>query len=385
MSPTPDSSSGSSSNPLAALFDLPALDNTYGALMIGTYGGVLLFGITAHQAYRYFNMYPKDTWILKGLVIAVVIAEAFTAIISMHICYHSLVQDYLNPVALQYSDWTINIFPLMTGVTMVLSQSFFARRIWLVAPRFRPIVVVAGILCLAEMGFLASSTAKAFHSPTYDDFGHWQWLVSVGSTMAVSADTLLTVVLIIVLRKSRTGIKRTDSMISRMILYSVNTGLLTGIFNLLTMVFSYTETTNLIWVGFGITGAKFYGTTLLAALNSRQSLAERGAGLSNDTSPFGISGVPDPLAYRSNAMGERVNRRVPTELESGRSTDDQDSNDFVIELKRTELGAKVDSTTSLSGTAVPVSLDRRMPMATQHTFVGADRRTADEAQKASPV
>ncbi|KAJ2985400.1 hypothetical protein NUW54_g10164 [Trametes sanguinea] len=112
--------------------------------------------------------------------------------------------------------------------------------------------------------------------------------------MAVSADTLLTIALIIVLRKSRTGIKRTDSMISRMILYSVNTGLLTGIFNLLTMVNSYTETTNLIWVGFGITGAKFYGTTLLAALNSRQSLAERGAGRSNDTSPFGISGVPDP-------------------------------------------------------------------------------------------
>ncbi|KAL7283750.1 hypothetical protein ACG7TL_003187 [Trametes sanguinea] len=142
-------------------------------------------------------------------------------------------------------------------------------------------------------------------------------------------------------------------------------------------------------------------TVVLIILNSRQSLAERGAGLSNDTSPFGISGVPDP-SYRSNAMGERVNRRVPTEvrllypyclsgwliglfdyhypsrqLESGRSTDDQDSNDFMIELKRTELGA--------SGTTVPVSLDRRTPTTTQYTFVGADRRPVDEDQKAIPV
>ncbi|OSD00603.1 hypothetical protein PYCCODRAFT_1437192 [Trametes coccinea BRFM310] len=343
---------------LASLLEIPALDNTFGALLLGTFGGLLLFGVTANQAYRYFHMYTADGWVLKGLVTAVVIVETVTAILSMHVCYYYLVKNYLKPQVLLRGVWSIDVFPLLSGISMALSQSFFARRIWLVAPSYKPLVVVAIILCIAEIAFFIAGSVKAFIIPTYAQYEDSQWLVSAGSTMAVTADTLLTAVLIIVLRKSRTGVKRTDSMIDVMIMYSVNTGFLTGVFNLLSMLFSFTQKTNLIWIAFGIIGAKMYGTTLLAALNSRQSLAAHGRGISNETSPFGVSGISDP-SPPSNTIGHVPSHRVPASmLRPGHSTKEYDLNACAIELKATPLDASlsVDSTTS-AGAPVPVPLD----------------------------
>ncbi|KAH9895559.1 hypothetical protein C8Q73DRAFT_611340, partial [Cubamyces lactineus] len=47
---------------------LPALDNTYGALLLGTSFGLMLYGLTIHQTFRYTRLYPKDKLWLKILV-----------------------------------------------------------------------------------------------------------------------------------------------------------------------------------------------------------------------------------------------------------------------------------------------------------------------------
>ena len=44
------------------------LDITIGALLIGTFISVALFGFTTLQAYNYYLHYPGDQWKLKGLV-----------------------------------------------------------------------------------------------------------------------------------------------------------------------------------------------------------------------------------------------------------------------------------------------------------------------------
>ncbi|KAI0759573.1 hypothetical protein BD413DRAFT_271539 [Trametes elegans] len=47
---------------------LPSLGDTYGALFIGMCFCILLYGLTLHQTYRYFRLYPKDRPLLKILV-----------------------------------------------------------------------------------------------------------------------------------------------------------------------------------------------------------------------------------------------------------------------------------------------------------------------------
>ncbi|TFK80431.1 hypothetical protein K466DRAFT_605339 [Polyporus arcularius HHB13444] len=99
--------------------------------------------------------------------------------------------------------------------------------------------------------------------------------------MAVTADPLLTGVFIHSLRRSRTGFKQTDSTIDVLVLYSINTGLITGYRELLLSlqrprISIRILPDDLIYAAVGVVGTKLYATTLLAALNSRQSLAARG-------------------------------------------------------------------------------------------------------------
>lgn len=69
-----------------ALPQVSSLDNTFGALAVGTYVGLVwvscsclilghyspifgsLYGVSMHQAYRYFRLYPNDSTWLKSLV-----------------------------------------------------------------------------------------------------------------------------------------------------------------------------------------------------------------------------------------------------------------------------------------------------------------------------
>ncbi|KAI0364401.1 hypothetical protein BV20DRAFT_862640 [Pilatotrama ljubarskyi] len=296
---TPSNTTSTPLDPFALLPKLPALDNTFGAVLLGTFLGLILYGLNLHQSYRYFRLYPADSRILKGLVVAVMFLETVTSIFSMHVCYDYLVTNYFKPEALLHGIWSINLFPVASGIVMLTSQSFFARRVWLVGPHFRPVVIVASVLCIGELGFFIAATSEAFIIPTFQGFRKFTWLVSTGSTMAVTADVLLTIALIVVLQRSRTGLKRTDSMIDVMITYSVNTG---GLFNLLSLLFAFIRPGDLIYIGFGIPGVKLYATTLLAALNSRQSLASRGFGISCDTSPFGFA---ESAAPPSATLGSR--------------------------------------------------------------------------------
>ncbi|KAJ8480917.1 hypothetical protein ONZ51_g6352 [Trametes cubensis] len=51
---------------------LPALDNTFGALLLGSFLGFILYGLTVHQVYRYFRFpaYEKDPVYVKYTVSA---------------------------------------------------------------------------------------------------------------------------------------------------------------------------------------------------------------------------------------------------------------------------------------------------------------------------
>ncbi|EIW53728.1 uncharacterized protein TRAVEDRAFT_52848 [Trametes versicolor FP-101664 SS1] len=294
-------------NPLASLPKVPALDNTFGAVLLGTFVGLILYGLTLHQSYRYLRLYPNDSRALKCLVAFVVLLETITSVFSMHVCYFYLTTNYFNPEALLHGVWSLNLFPVASGIIMISAQSFFARRVWHLGARIsKAVVLFAGTLCIVEIGFFIAASAEAFIIPTFAGFRRVTWLVSTGSTMAVTADMTLTAALIVFLHRSRTGLKRTDTMIDILILYSVNTGLLTGILNLLSLLFAFIRPGDLIYIGFGIVGAKMYATTLLAALNSRQSLASHGSGISNDTNPFGFGGTAALHISRRTRGGSQV-------------------------------------------------------------------------------
>ncbi|KAL1942061.1 hypothetical protein VTO73DRAFT_6591 [Trametes versicolor] len=222
---------------------IPALDNSYGAMLLGTFLGIMLYGLTIHQTYRYFRLYPRDPRPLKLFVLLIVTLETLHTVIWMIACYHFLITDYFKPSAITAGQWTDKVNVILTSVSM-----------------------------LATFGFGISGCVKAFELSLVD-FPRFSWLISGAYGCALATDTLLTGALIHVLLHSRTGFKSTDSLIDTLILYSINTGLLTGITGLLTFVFALILPGNYIYAGLSIVNLKLYANSVLAILNSRRSLA----------------------------------------------------------------------------------------------------------------
>jgi len=74
------------------------------------------------------------------------------------------------------------------------------------------------------------------------------------------------------LRQSRTGFQRTDNLITTLMLYAINTGLLTSICATIAVIAFATMPVNFVWLAFFWCLGKFYVNSLLATLNSREAL-----------------------------------------------------------------------------------------------------------------
>ncbi|EIW57853.1 uncharacterized protein TRAVEDRAFT_48880 [Trametes versicolor FP-101664 SS1] len=303
---TPAYGTDSPPDPFASLPQIPALDNTYGAGLIGTSVGFMLFGLTVHQVYRYFRLYPTDPAYMKIYVAALLMVETFHIILSLHTCYFYLITKYLQPGAFLIPVWSINTVPFATGVVAVLSQAFFVHRVWLIGPRFRPFVAITILLLCLEL----AATIETYVRPVFTNYWKVTWVFSASFGIAMVVDTILTGVLITVLHRSRTGIKRTDSMIDLLIVYSINTGLLTGVFNMLTFIFALVFPDNIIYGAFAVVTAKLYANSVLAALNTRRSLNNTGGGLELDSLGISFAQVGTTTHRESTTAQMRTNLQV---------------------------------------------------------------------------
>ncbi|KAI0769946.1 hypothetical protein C8Q74DRAFT_861215 [Fomes fomentarius] len=126
------------------------------------------------------------------------------------------------------------------------------------------------------MGWTGNAFITSFNKTT--------WLNPMAIGLLLAADTLLTAVLVVTLRQSRTGIQKTDSTLDTLadstldtlVLYAITTGLLSSVLNACSFILSLIFPSNFIWITVNFICARTYGNNMLAALNARERLARRG-------------------------------------------------------------------------------------------------------------
>ncbi|KAH9942134.1 uncharacterized protein BXZ73DRAFT_97559 [Epithele typhae] len=129
---------------------------------------------------------------------------------------------------------------------------------------------------LATFGFALAGTIIALKFQRFTQYENFYWIDSAACGAGMIGDTLMTTVLVVVLKRNRGGIKQTDSMLNKLILYAINTGLLTTIFNLFALITAIAVPDTFIWIGIEIITMRLYTNSVLAVLNSRQSLKDAG-------------------------------------------------------------------------------------------------------------
>ncbi|EIW57939.1 uncharacterized protein TRAVEDRAFT_72852 [Trametes versicolor FP-101664 SS1] len=349
---TPNATSGPSA--VLAPPAVPALDNTYGVLLLGTSFGLLLQGVIMHQGYRYACLpaYKQDSLYTKTMVALVLILETWHSAISMHAVYFYLTTNYFNPAVLFQGVWYVSLFQW----PQVLSSHFFARRLWLVDRKFRPLVVFVIFLLLGEAALSTTISVEAFIQPNLVTFESVSsWMVNATLGMIIAADVLLTTLLTIVLRRSRTGFQSTDSVLNILIVYTINTGLLTGALSTLSFLLAIFFPHTFFADGMNMCIAKLYANSLLAVLNSRDFLKghrTNGTGLSESgrQPPVSLHNVT-PRVQRQNTTTSRGAIEIKLERDVVRSSHPSD------ELRRDEYELEKISTRyptgGLSGGTAP--------------------------------
>ncbi|TBU26885.1 hypothetical protein BD311DRAFT_740282 [Dichomitus squalens] len=147
----------SSGPPITALPHI-SIDTSIGAMLIGTFITLILYGVVVHQVYRYSRTYSLDKAGIKFAVYATF--------------YYYLVSNYLNPSVLLYPTRSSR-----------LSRYYMDSKATL------------------------ATTIVEIQSGPFTGFVPKTWVIALASGLAVVADIILTTVLIIALRQSRSGIK----------------------------------------------------------------------------------------------------------------------------------------------------------------------------------
>ncbi|KAJ7433615.1 hypothetical protein B0H11DRAFT_2296754 [Mycena galericulata] len=271
--------------PSATLDPGAALDNTMGSMLLGVILSAVLYGISVLQCLFYFTRYDRDPQLLKALVAATVFLDSLHLAFVMHTgtrvdknlaakmthfpVYHYLITNYYNNDALEVMVWSVSLEAVPTGVTAALVQSFYAYRVWRMSHHN---VLLTGLILILVMATAACGTAwvvLALEAQTYERLLRISPLTISINALSTGVDVIITTTLCTMLYQTRPMSLATETMINRLILFTINTGLLTSLCAVASLISLIVSPKTLIYASFYFCIGRLYSNALLASLNAR--------------------------------------------------------------------------------------------------------------------
>ncbi|GAB1527453.1 hypothetical protein RhiTH_010628 [Rhizoctonia solani] len=289
-------------------------DGTIGAVYIGIVISTCLYGVTCLQFYTYWNKYTDDSTFRRVYVLALWILDTLKLACASSTGYELLITqfDVIGP-AFRGTWGGFLVFGLTAFTTfMVQLTSFFAYRSLSGAFWVNPIMMrlMAGLIALSaltQLAFGMATTVLSWQHWTFDNSRQYRWVAVVWLGAAAFCDLLTTYTLSVVLISQKTGFQRTDDMINRIIMYTINTGTLTSTVAIINLAL-FSSLDNLAQLGLNFILGTLYISTMLTALNSRPShspnfaICTLGDGHvvcepteGTDTIRFAEQGIPVPM------------------------------------------------------------------------------------------
>ncbi|KAL5533629.1 hypothetical protein ACEPAG_89 [Sanghuangporus baumii] len=260
----------------------PKLDAYVGALLIGSYFAIALYGLTVQQTFRYYRMYRTDsnsTKIMAGLVW--LLDSAHSALIC-HTCYYYLVSNYFSPLSLLDGVWSMQISITLTLQSHTCSSQCVSTKVGVkpldevsahtdefqVTKKLWVSIAIATISLIC-LGFAIATTVMTIRETSFVKFERFTWLVCTTLGLNTISDVIITGSLGLYLQSRRTGFEKTNVIIDKLLLYVVNTGILNIAYDIAVLICAALMKDNLIFIGMFFLGSKLYSNSLLAVLNSR--------------------------------------------------------------------------------------------------------------------
>ncbi|KAF8798639.1 hypothetical protein BYT27DRAFT_7246559 [Phlegmacium glaucopus] len=278
------------------------LDNTYGAAFIGMVIAAALYGASCIQTLYYFTN-QNDSWFIKLTVIAVMVLDTFNQISMTHLAYTYTVTYWGNaeqPLVV----WSLGTAVVSTGMTAFVVQSFLTMRIWRLSGR--NIYLTISSLLLTEDGIGSWQLYAGLKDlPSLTKIKHEAIAINV---LGAAIDLIIAAMLCTLLHLSRTAFRKSNTIINKLIIFSVNTGLITSLCALASMISILVAGNTFIYIAFFFCLGRLYTNSLLSTLNLREVI-RRGShseGSSLDTMSFSVQNVPKMESTQSESISFKI-------------------------------------------------------------------------------
>ncbi|KAF7340914.1 hypothetical protein MSAN_02076300 [Mycena sanguinolenta] len=243
--------------------DIP---QTLGALLIGGLFATLFAGVVNLQTVFYWRTYQKDPLLLKVLIFTVWVLDNLHTSFIWAGLWSCLIQNYGLQDRVDYIPWCISLTVVITALVTFLVHCFFAHRIFMFSKKNW--FMTSPILALTLLRLVAASI--------------------------INTDLSL------------------NRILDKLILYGLETGSLTCLGTIITMLLWVMTPKNLIFLGLHVVITKLYANSLLVTLNTRNHIQVGRLNGSSDQSKdlgpviFLEHHVPKSPGTRLNGLSDKV-------------------------------------------------------------------------------
>lgn len=252
-------------------------DTTLGTFLVGIIFNTYLYGLVTFQFAKYWRTKFDDPLAIKLMIFFLFVLDTFHSMAVVYMLWWYCVTNYTNPSVLAFGHWPHMFTPIATALAAVMTQTFLGYRIYRLCRSkmiYGLILVIAIPACV--LGIITGVRALIIQVlaglPVLNNI-IIGWLA-----MQVGCDFLITGILIFLLWRSKTGFRKTDSVVNRLMRGAVQTGLFAGIFSAADLATFLTLPETNLYGMFAIPIGRIYTNTLLDTLLARGELREILAG-----------------------------------------------------------------------------------------------------------
>ncbi|KAI0364585.1 hypothetical protein BV20DRAFT_828113 [Pilatotrama ljubarskyi] len=242
------------------------LSELFACVIIGSSISAVLYGITCLQTYLYFQRYPEDRAYLRITVGTLWLLDTLATVLLSHAQYTYFVFNYRTLIDDLIIPWS---FAAENGVTLLIIfvvQCYFAISLWRFARQNKMLVGSIIVLAVISFGLGMQATVRLFLDHTVAGLGIRSNRIIGGIFQSTAAlcDVLITGGLCYYLDARRSGIRTTDSILSRLVGYAIKRGALTALSQIALFITWIAFPNRPYFIPLQTSGGKLYVNALLA-------------------------------------------------------------------------------------------------------------------------
>ncbi|KAG7444391.1 uncharacterized protein BT62DRAFT_240290 [Guyanagaster necrorhizus] len=285
------------------------------ALFFGNLFNWGLFGCLVVQIYFYYLNYSTDGPAVRGVVAFALVLEIVQTILVTHDAFITFCSQWGTPSALLQVGYIWLTLPIFGSLMSFIAQSFYAWRLHLLAKtRWLPAIIILISLTQLIAGIVTGAIVIGINDVR--DLHKSFKAASVWLAGTALCDIIIAMSMVIFLTRSKTGFHRTDVLLTRIIVVTIETGFASAIVALVDMILFLTFRDENWHLCTAMMLSKLYANSLLVVLNSRKRIITQAFSESDEFYSMGRLASSNRVANRPHTINISVSREVHGDSEA---------------------------------------------------------------------